>query len=82
MKYLILADVHANLPALEAVLDHETDWDEVLFLGDAVGYGPHPDEVLDLHSALPGTFVMGNHDRAILDPPDVEPNTPAAAFNQ
>lgn len=82
MKYLILADVHANCPALEAVLDRETDWDEVLFLGDAVGYGPHPDGVLDLLSPLPGTFVMGNHDREILDSLDGQPETPAAAFDQ
>lgn len=82
VKHLVLADVHANLPALEAVLDRETDWDEVLFLGDAVGYGPHPDEVLDLLSTLAGTFVMGNHDRKILDSPTGEPDTPAQAVDQ
>lgn len=82
MRYLVLADVHANLLALEAVLDRETDWDEVLFLGDAIGYGPHPDEVLEVLSTLHGTFVMGNHDRKILDPPTGKPHTPSASFDR
>ncbi|MFC7141509.1 metallophosphoesterase family protein [Halosimplex aquaticum] len=67
MDYLVLADVHANLPALEAVLDRESDRDAVLFLGDAVGTGPHPDEVLTTLSRLSGGFVSGNHDRSVLD---------------
>jgi predicted phosphodiesterase len=67
MKILILADVHANLPALEAVLDAEGTWDEVLFLGDAVIGGPQPNEVLDLLRSLDGVFLMGNHDRQALN---------------
>lgn len=66
MKTLILADVHANRAALEAVLDHESSWDDVLFLGDAVVGGPEPNEVLTLLAGLRGTFLMGNHDREIL----------------
>lgn len=67
MNYLVLADVHSNLPALEVVLEQESNWDEVLFLGDAVGGGPHPDEVLTALSEQPGEFLSGNHDRAVLD---------------
>lgn len=67
MKYLIFADVHANYAALEAVLDNEDDWDEVLFLGDAVDDGPEPAKTLSTMSSLFGRFVMGNHDRKILD---------------
>ncbi len=63
MKTLILTDIHANLPALEASLDRESSWDEVIFLGDTIVAGPHPDEVLSLLSDLDGAFVMGNHDR-------------------
>jgi predicted phosphodiesterase len=74
MKSLILADIHANLAALEAVLDHEETWDEVLFLGDAVVGGPQPDEVLSLLSELDGIFLMGNHDREILG---IDPSTAA-----
>jgi len=69
MKHLVLADVHANLPALEAVLEKESRWDSVIFLGDAVIAGPHPNEVLDTLRELDGVYVMGNHDREALLPP-------------
>ncbi|GAF99289.1 unnamed protein product, partial [marine sediment metagenome] len=67
VKSLILADVHANLSALEAVLDRESTWDEVIFLGDVVVAGPQPDEVLSLLASLDGIFLMGNHDREVLE---------------
>lgn len=67
MKTLILADVHANLASLEAVLDHEKTWDEVLFLGDAVMGGPQPNETLSLLRSLDGIFLMGNHDLQALN---------------
>lgn len=74
MKHLLLGDVHANLPALEAVLEAESDWDELLFLGDAVGEGPHPEEVVSRLSGLDGMFVVGNHDRGVLStPPELPP---------
>ena len=49
VRYLILSDIHANHLALEAVLSHARlkRWEKVLFLGDAVGYYTHPNEVLD-----------------------------------
>ena len=40
MKTLIIADIHANLAALEAILDKEHAWDRFVFLGDAVIAGP------------------------------------------
>ena len=67
MKSLIIADIHANLASLEAVLHAEGSWDEVLFLGDAVVGGPHPNEVLSRLSRLEGIFLMGNHDREVLE---------------
>ena len=66
MKTLILSDIHANLAALEAVLEAERTWDEVFFLGDAVGGGPNPDEVLNVLRGLNGVFVRGNHDHEII----------------
>lgn len=66
MKSLIIADVHANFAALEAIFDHESTWDEVLFLGDFVMAGPHPNEVIALLSTQPGVFLLGNHDREVL----------------
>jgi diadenosine tetraphosphatase ApaH/serine/threonine PP2A family protein phosphatase len=64
----ILADVHANLPALEAVLADARyhGASRYLFLGDAIGYGPHPRECVRRLAELPrAQFVRGNHDHAI-----------------
>jgi predicted phosphodiesterase len=67
MRYLILSDVHANLEALRAVQHHvrRKRFDRVLFLGDAVGYGAAPNQVLSWLRSLGGqvTVVRGNHDR-------------------
>jgi putative phosphoesterase len=66
VKTLIVSDVHANLAALEAVLDTERSWDRFVFLGDAVLAGPQPDEVLSLLREVADVCLMGNHDREIL----------------
>jgi putative phosphoesterase len=66
MKSLILSDIHANLPALEAILEYESSWDEVICLGDVVVAGPQPNEVLSLISDLGVICVRGNHDREVL----------------
>jgi predicted phosphodiesterase len=65
MKYALLGDIHANLPALEAVLadlDARGDVDAIYHLGDLVGYAPWPDEVVALlrERAIPG--IAGNYD--------------------
>jgi len=59
---LIITDVHANLPALEAVLAHAGSVDEIWSLGDLVGYGPHPNDVVHLLRSLPLRSLAGNHD--------------------
>lgn len=68
-RILVLSDVHANAAALDAVLAAERDPDAVVFLGDAVDNGPHPDAVCqrlrEREYKLIG--VRGNHDRAVLD---------------
>ncbi|MGI5818221.1 MAG: metallophosphoesterase family protein [Armatimonadota bacterium] len=66
MRRLLIADVHANLPALDAVLRDAGPVDEVLFLGDIVGYGPHPAQCVDLLQRLGALAVAGNHDREVL----------------
>lgn len=51
MKYALISDIHANLPALEAVLadiDRREDVDAVYHLGDLVGYAPWPNEVVEV----------------------------------
>jgi diadenosine tetraphosphatase ApaH/serine/threonine PP2A family protein phosphatase len=61
----VIADVHANVPALEAVIrSAEAEGvDSWLFLGDAVGYGPHARECVARLASLPGLVgVRGNHD--------------------
>ncbi len=63
----MLADIHANLPALEAVLREveQSEAGRIVFLGDIVGYGASPAECVDLVRKLGGECVMGNHDLAI-----------------
>lgn len=70
MRYLVLSDLHANLPALDAVVKHARaqGYDDVMFLGDAVGYYPHAEEVVQrLIELNPSVRVLGNHDNALLE---------------
>jgi predicted phosphodiesterase len=66
VRHLILSDIHANLPALEAVLAAaQNEWDAALVLGDLVGYGADPNGVIDRVRALaPCAIIRGNHDKA------------------
>jgi len=66
VRYLILSDIHANLPALEAVLLDAPPYDEVWCLGDLVGYGPNPNECIERVQELPHISLAGNHDWAVL----------------
>ena len=64
MRALIVSDIHGNLEALEAVLAAAAgQWDELWNLGDIVGYGGAPNQVLDLIRPLHTIVVRGNHDR-------------------
>lgn len=65
MRTLIVADVHANLAAFEAVLAAATQkgpLDAIWCLGDIVGYGPSPRECIQLLRGYPHVMVAGNHD--------------------
>src|SRR6202161_780510 len=65
MRYLILSDIHANVTALDAALEAAKGrWDKVLCLGDVVGYGPDPNEVIDCVRKLDAVTIRGNHDKA------------------
>jgi diadenosine tetraphosphatase ApaH/serine/threonine PP2A family protein phosphatase len=67
MRYAILADIHANLEALSAVLAdiaHQGGADEYWVLGDIVNYGPDPGACIELLRGLPLLAVYGNHDLA------------------
>lgn len=67
MRVLVISDIHANLTALEAVLKDAGNVDEVWCLGDMIGYGPDPNDVLEHLRSLPNlTCILGNHDVAVL----------------
>jgi diadenosine tetraphosphatase ApaH/serine/threonine PP2A family protein phosphatase len=75
MRYLVLSDIHANLEALEAVLDAARDipYERLLVLGDLVGYGADPNAVVDrIRGLSPHAVIRGNHDKvgAGLEPSD------------
>lgn len=68
MRTLIISDIHANLTAFEAVLEAAGEVDRVWFLGDVVGYGPDPNECIELLRKQPNLqALMGNHDAALMD---------------
>lgn len=75
MRIAVLSDVHANLPALEAVASDLPQVDQVWVLGDIVGYGPQPNEVIATLQAMGARSVLGNHDGAAIGTVD------AAQFN-
>jgi len=63
MRALILSDIHANLEALTSVLDAAGTYDALWNLGDVVGYGGSPNQVIDTIRPLADLNVRGNHDR-------------------
>jgi len=71
VRFLILSDIHSNLDALEAVLAAAPAYDAVANLGDIVGYGACPNEVIDRSRDLGKIFVRGNHDKACAGIADV-----------
>jgi len=73
MYYAVLSDVHANLEALEAVLRDadKRNIEDILFLGDAVGYGPDPNECLELLERRCKILIAGNHDWGVTGLTDI-----------
>jgi predicted phosphodiesterase len=68
MRVALIADIHANLPALEAVLDdieRRRDTDARYHLGDLVGYAPWPNEVVELLVKQGIAGVAGNYDSTV-----------------
>ncbi len=77
MRILVLSDIHANLTALESVLDIAGQVDATWCLGDVVGYGPDPNECVRTLQSLPNLVcLLGNHDAAALGQIDL------TAFNR
>ena len=68
MRLAVLADIHGNFQALQAVLadTDRTGADEILSLGDNIGYGPEPEEVVRTLRQRGVISVMGNHELALV----------------
>ena len=67
MRILVISDIHANLTALETVLEDAGTVDAVWCLGDIIGYGPDPNECVARIRGLPNLVcLLGNHDAAAL----------------
>ena len=81
MRVAVLSDIHANLHALEAVLEavDADPPDELWCLGDLVGYGPRPNEVTEIVRERARLSLVGNHDLGVLGRLDLEEFTPEAA---
>ena len=82
MRFLVISDIHANATALSAALEAaEGRWEHAICLGDVVGYGPDPNEVVERVRGLVSAIIRGNHDKAVGgtgDPDDLNPIARAA----
>jgi len=78
MRIAVLSDIHANLAALEAVRADLPPVDEVWVLGDIVGYGPQPNEVIRVLQEMGARSVLGNHDGAAIGTVDANDFNPDA----
>jgi predicted phosphodiesterase len=72
MRIAVLSDIHSNLVALDAVLQHAGSVDAIWHLGDVVGYGPEPDAVVARLAERNATGVRGNHDAAAIGGMEIE----------
>jgi predicted phosphodiesterase len=82
LRIAIVSDIHANLTAFRAVLDHAKDGgavDKLWCMGDTVGYGPHPNECIAELRSHNNETVAGNHDLAACEKMGTEEFNEAAA---
>ncbi len=69
MRIAVISDIHANLEALEQVLADidESNIDRMVCLGDSVGYGPEPEQVIAMINDRHIPSILGNHELAVID---------------
>jgi len=69
MRVAIVSDIHSNLEALQKAFEiiDEKKIDEVVCLGDLVGYGANPNECIDITKKRASCVLLGNHDQAAFD---------------
>lgn len=65
MRILVISDIHANLAALDAVLNDAGRFDLIWCLGDVVGYGPEPNECISRLREFDLICLAGNHDLGV-----------------
>jgi diadenosine tetraphosphatase ApaH/serine/threonine PP2A family protein phosphatase len=80
VRLLLFSDIHSNLEALEACLAAAPSCDLVVNLGDVVGYGASPNEVIARSQSLGKHFVRGNHDKAVAGLTDLKEFNPIAGL--
>jgi predicted phosphodiesterase len=70
MRIAIISDIHSNLEALKAVLQEAKiiGYDDLICLGDIVGYGPDPEPCLDIVFENAKMIIKGNHEQAVVNP--------------
>ena len=79
MRALVVSDIHGNLHALQAVLNAAGSFDELWNLGDIVGYGGNPNEVVATIRERARVSVRGNHDRVCAGLTNADTFNPVAA---
>lgn len=81
MRVAVISDIHANLPALESVLDaiDAAGAEQIWCLGDVLGYGVEPDACADLVRERCEICLVGNHDLAVLGVLEIDAFSEAAA---
>ncbi|MFQ6050290.1 MAG: metallophosphoesterase family protein [Candidatus Hydrothermarchaeota archaeon] len=77
MKIGLISDIHGNLEALNAVME-KLKADKIISLGDTVGYGPNPNECIDILKDNSVISLLGNHDAASLGKMNIEWFNPVA----
>lgn len=77
MRCVVISDIHSNLEALEAVLQ-DAPVGPIWCLGDIVGYGPYPNECIQLLREREVQCIVGNHDWAVMNKVDVQDFNPDA----
>jgi len=80
VRVLLVSDIHSNLEALDACLAAAPAYDVAVNLGDIVGYGASPNEVIERSRKLGKFFVRGNHDKAVCGLIDIRDFNPVAAL--
>ena len=67
MRYLLISDLHSNIEAMRVVIADATarGYDKAVCMGDLVGYGASPNDVVDMVRELDPAIIRGNHDKVI-----------------